>query len=141
MNFYLVARRWTSNVIWRWWKGWERQWGEKGLIFGGGEKLVLLHNNVPVHSPLSIFYFLTKCETMLTLCTLYSADLAPVDFFLFTKLKFLMKEWRFESVKEIKENCWQSYALFRKRIPGMLPKLEETLGGMYKEWRIVLQQW
>jgi len=31
MNFYFMARRWTRNIIWRWWKGWERQWGEKGL--------------------------------------------------------------------------------------------------------------
>jgi hypothetical protein len=26
----------------------------------------------------------------------------------------------------------------KREVPGMLPKLEETLGAMYKNWRIVL---
>ena len=35
MNFYLMARWWTRNIIWRWWKGWNKHWGEKGLICEG----------------------------------------------------------------------------------------------------------
>jgi hypothetical protein len=27
----------------------------------------------------------------------------------------------------------------KRGIPGMLPKLEETLGGVYRKWRRVLQ--
>jgi hypothetical protein len=28
----------------------------------------------------------------------------------------------------------------KRGIPGILPKLEETLGAMYKKWRRVLQR-
>jgi hypothetical protein len=62
----------------------------KGPEFGGGGWLLYL-DNVPVHSTLPICDFLTKCETMLILCTLYSPEFAPADFFLITKLKSLMK--------------------------------------------------
>jgi transposase len=34
----------------------------------------------------------------------YSPDLAPVDFFLFNKLKSVLEGWKFESVQVIKEN-------------------------------------
>jgi hypothetical protein len=55
------------------------------FFFGGGG--LLHHDNAPVHSPLPIYDYLTKCETTIILCTLYSPDHAPADFFLFTKLK------------------------------------------------------
>ena len=35
MNFCLMARCWTRKVIWRWWKGWNKHWGEKVLICEG----------------------------------------------------------------------------------------------------------
>jgi len=43
----------------------------------------------------------------------------------------------FRTVKKI---CWQSYAVFQMRHPGMLPKLEETLTAMNKKWRGVLRR-
>jgi hypothetical protein len=82
----------------------------------GGKKWLLHHNNVPVHSPLLICDFLTRCETMLILCTLYSLDLAPAYFHFFTKLKSLIKGWWFESVKEIKENLLTELHIIPKEV-------------------------
>jgi transposase len=45
----------------------------------------------PAHSSFLIPNFLTKHETMLVPQPPYSPDLAPVDFFLFNKLKFIME--------------------------------------------------
>ena len=61
-------------------KGWERQWGEKGLICGG-EKWLLQHYNVPAHFSLLIRDFLAKHETTLVPQPPSSSELAPVDSF------------------------------------------------------------
>jgi hypothetical protein len=53
---------------------------------------------------------------MLILCTLYSPEFAPADFFLITKLKSLMKGWQFESVKEIKENLLAELRIILKEV-------------------------
>ena len=37
--------------------------------------------------------------------SLYSPDLAPADFFLFTKLKTTLKGRRFQTIEEIQENA------------------------------------
>jgi len=80
----------------------ERQWGEEGLICGGGKQL-LDHDEAPVHSSLLIHDSVTKRETMRVPQPLHSPNLAPADFFFLTKLKSVLKG-QFESVEEIKEN-------------------------------------
>jgi len=40
----------------------------------------------------------------------------------------------------LKKLHWQSCAVFQGNIPGMLPKLEEMLGAMYKKCRRVLKR-
>jgi hypothetical protein len=39
---------------------------------------------------------------------------------------------QFKSVQRLKKICWQSCAS-KRGIQGMLPKLEELLGAMYKK--------
>jgi transposase len=56
-----------------------------------GNKWLLHHVNAPVHSSLLICDFLTKHEMMLVPQPPCSPDLAQADFFLFTKLKSLLK--------------------------------------------------
>jgi len=113
-EFLFMAERWTRNIIWRWWKDWESKWGEKGLIWSW-EKVVASSWQCSDTFSLLIRDFLTKHCTSLIPQPPYSPDLAPVDFFLFTKLKSVLKGWWFESIEEIKKICWQSYALFQKR--------------------------
>jgi len=62
------------------------------------------HDHALVHLSNLIHGFVTKHETMLVPEPPYSPDLALEDFFLFTKLKSVLKGQRFEFVKEIKEN-------------------------------------
>ena len=58
----------------------------------------------PANSSFLICNFLTKHEMMLVPQPPYSPDLAPVDFFLFNKLKSVLEGWQFESVQVINEN-------------------------------------
>jgi transposase len=73
--------------------------GTKSSDLWRGEKWLLHHDNPPAHSSLLIRDFLTKHETTLVPQPPYSPDLAPADFFLFTKLKFVLKGRRFEPVE------------------------------------------
>jgi len=79
-----------------------------------GNKWLLHRVNAPVHSSLLIWDFLTKHETMLVPQPLCSPDLAQADFFLFTKLKSLLKAQWLESVKESKAYLLQSYTALQK---------------------------
>jgi hypothetical protein len=103
-----------------------------------GNKWLLYHVNAPVHSSLLICDFLTKHQMTLVLQRPCSPDLA--DFFLFTKLKSLLKGRRLESVKEIKECCRRATQYCERVVPRMLLKLEEMLGVMHKKWRRVLRR-
>jgi transposase len=62
-----------------------------------GKKWMLYHN-AHVHA-LLIREFLTKNETTIVPQLPYSPDLAPADFFLFPKLKSMLKGRQFESIE------------------------------------------
>ena len=63
---------------------------------------LLRHGNTPVHNALSIHEFLAKNNIAVLEQPPYSPDLAPCDFFLFPKLKGVMKGMRFPDVQAIK---------------------------------------
>ncbi|UYV83184.1 hypothetical protein LAZ67_23000093 [Cordylochernes scorpioides] len=64
---------------------------------------LLHHDNAPAHRALSLGAFLTK-NSMLTMPhPPYSPDLAPNDFFLFPRIKSVLKGHRFDTVNAIKE--------------------------------------
>jgi len=65
---------------------------------------LLHHDNPPANFSLPIRDFLTKHETTLIPQPPCSSELAPADYFLFTKLKIVLKGRRFEPVEKIKEN-------------------------------------
>jgi len=69
-----------------------------------GKKWLLRHDNPPAHSSLLIRDFLTKHETTFVPQPPNSPELASADFFLFTKMKLVLKGRRFEPVEEITEN-------------------------------------
>jgi len=66
---------------------------------------MLHHDNAPVHASLLIHSYLAKHQTSVVPHSLYSPDLAPADFFLFTKLKTTLKGRRFQTIEEIQENA------------------------------------
>jgi len=66
---------------------------------------MLHHDNVPAHVSLLIRRYLTKHQTSVVPHPPYSLDLAPVDLFLFPKLKTTLKGCHFQSIEEIQENA------------------------------------
>jgi transposase len=65
---------------------------------------VLHHDNAPAHSSFLVRNFLAKNETIVVPQPTYSPDLAPVDFFLFPKLKSTLKGRCFDTFDEIHKN-------------------------------------
>ena len=63
---------------------------------------LLHHNNAPAYNALSIQQFLTKKNITVLEQSPYSPDLAPCDFFIFPKLKGIIKGTRFEGMEVIK---------------------------------------
>ena len=65
---------------------------------------ILHHDNAPAHTALSVREFLaTKQITMLE-HPAYSPDLAPSDFFLFPKIKEILKGRHFDDIDDIRIN-------------------------------------
>ena len=63
---------------------------------------LLHHDNVPAHNALEIRELLAKNNIVVLEQLPYSPDLAPCDFFLFTKLKEVTKGTRFQDSEAIK---------------------------------------
>ena len=68
----------------------------------------LHHDNAPAHSALSIRQFCAKNQMTVLPQPPYSPDLAPCDFFLFPKLKSVLKGRRFQRIDDIKANSSQT---------------------------------
>ena len=75
----------------------------------------LHHDNAPAHSAYVIHDFLAKNSMSLVRQTLYSPHLAPCDFWLFPKLKTILKGRRFQSKEDIMKNRRRSLGAFRRR--------------------------
>ena len=67
---------------------------------------IVYHDNAPAHTPHLVQQqqFLAKHGTAQLQQPPYSPDLAPCDLFLFTRLKKVLKEHRFEATEDIKRN-------------------------------------
>jgi len=63
------------------------------------------HDNAPAPASLLIRSYLAKHQTSVVPHPPYSPDLAPVDLFLFPKLKTTLKRRRFSTIEEIQENA------------------------------------
>jgi histone-lysine N-methyltransferase SETMAR len=80
----------------------------------------LHHDNAPAHSSHLIQSFLAKCGIPVVCQAPYSPDMAPCDFWLFTKLMRLLKASRFDSREDIMQNTTKGLRSF----PEMLPAVE-----------------
>jgi len=65
---------------------------------------ILHHDDAPAHTSHLVQQFLAKHGTAQLQQPPYSPDLAPCDFFLFPRLKKVLKEHRFEATEDIKRN-------------------------------------
>ncbi|GFW71422.1 HTH_48 domain-containing protein [Trichonephila clavipes] len=68
---------------------------------------MLHHDGAPAHTVNLVQQFLTKHGTIQVLHPLYSPDMSPPDFFLFPKIKNILKGSRFRNIEFIKQNSTQ----------------------------------
>ena len=86
---------------------------------------VLHHDNTPARSALSIRQFLAERNVPTLEQPPYLPDLAPCDFFLFPKLKGVIKGTRFPDVEAIQ----RAVTMEPRRIP------EEAFRGCIEVWK------
>ena len=71
---------------------------------GQNNSWFLHHDNAPSHTAIIIREFFTKNQVNVVPQAPYSPDMAPCDFFLFSRLKLPLRGHRFESIEVIQEN-------------------------------------
>ena len=98
---------------------------DKSMDLWENNAWVLHHDNAPAHSALSIRQFLAERNIPTLEQPPYSPDLAPCDFFLFPKLKGVIKGTRFPDVEAIK----------RAMTTELQRILEETFRGCIEAWK------
>ena len=76
----------------------------KRLQLWASSEWQLHHDNTPTHASHLMQSFLAKHQITQATQSLYSPDLAPCDFWLFPKLKSLLKRKIFQTIDEIQEN-------------------------------------
>ena len=65
---------------------------------------ILHHDNAPAHTALSVREFLATKQITVLEHPAYSPDLAPSDFFLFPKIKEILKGRHFDDIDDIRRN-------------------------------------
>ena len=85
----------------------------------------LHHDNAPAYSSHLIQGFLAKHNIPLICQAPYSPDMAPCDFWLFPKLKMLLKGTRFESREDIMRNA--------TALLNMIP--QEAFQKCFQQWQ------
>jgi hypothetical protein len=91
---------------------------------------ILHHDNAPERTALSVKQFLAEKQIAVLEHPLYSPDLAQCDFFLFHKVKSVLKGTRFASVSEVK-----------KKMTELLRRLtDDELQHGFDQWKIRMQK-
>jgi len=107
-----------------------REWVRRRPIMWKNGSWVLHQDNVLAHNALSAKMFLTKHKITVLERLPYSPDLAPCDFFLFTKMKSVLQGTRFESVDAV-----------RTKATELMNKLsEDNLQLCYQQWKIRMER-
>ena len=75
---------------------------------------ILHHDNAPAHTSHLVQQLLAKHGTAQLQQPPYSPDLAPSDFFLFPRLKKVLKGHRFEATEDIKRNSTKTLSDIQK---------------------------
>ena len=92
---------------------------------------MLHYDNAPVHTALSIRQFLTERNTATLEHLPYSPNVAPCDFFLFPKIKSVLKETHFSDIDSIKIAATTEF----KKIP------ENAFQECFESWKRQMHKW
>ena len=98
-NLYQLDKQSTKFTIWKYWKNCVK----RPEIFPDNS-WILHHDNAPAHTALSVREFLATKQITLLEHPAYSPDLAPSDFFLFLKIKEILKGRYFNDIDDIRSN-------------------------------------
>jgi transposase len=90
---------------------------------------ILHQDNAPAHTALSVKQFLAEKQIAMLEHPPYSPDPAPCDFFLFPKVKSVLKGTRFASVTEVK-----------KKTKLLRQLTDDELQHGFDQWKIRMQQ-
>jgi len=85
---------------------------------------ILHHDNAPAHTSHLVQQFLAKHGTG----QLQQPPCSPCDFFLFPRLKKVLKGHRFEATEDIKRNSTKTIRHPERGVRKMFPTVAETLG-------------
>jgi len=88
----------------------------------------LHHDNAPAHTALSVREFLATKQITVLEHPAYLPDLAPNDFFLFPKVKEILKGWYFDATDDIRSNTTAAL----KAIPQN--QFQNCFEGWTKRW-------
>jgi len=89
---------------------------------------ILHHDNAPAHTSHLVQRFLAKHGTVQSQQPPFSPNLAPCDFFLFPRLKKVLKGHRFEVTEDVKRNSTKILRHPERGVGKMFPIVAETLG-------------
>jgi hypothetical protein len=89
----------------------------------------LRQENASTHNALSVKQFLVSNNTAVLAHPPYLPDLAPCDFFLFPKIKSMLKEANFVSTDEVKAKTMKLLNCFR----------ENNLQHCFEQWQHCMQ--
>ena len=115
MNFYLVARRWTRDIIWIWWRGWERQWGEKGLICGVGKNGCSIMSTLRRIPPYWFVIFSHNMRRRSSHSLRTRQTLHQQTYFSSPSWNPYWRDDDLSLSRKLKKIRWYGYALFQKR--------------------------
>ena len=124
----------------RFWDDWGKMWGANGLR-RGRTKTLLHHDNAPAQTSLVVREFLTKNIMTTVPHSSNSPDLAPCDFYMFSKMKLRLKGQSFVSVEEIQAIITGTKHANTNRLQWLLPEMAESLGSLYTSPGWLLRRW
>ena len=94
-----------------------------------GKTWILHHDNAPAHTALSVKQFLVSKEITTLHHPPYLPDLAPCNFFLFPKLKGILKGTRFQGVEDIKTSMMRHLKTITKE------EFSQCFKAWSKKWK------
>ena len=104
MNLYQLDKQSTKFAIWKYWKGCVKNLDGNDPNFLPTTHRILHHDNAPVHTALSVKEFLATKQITVLEHPAFSPDLAHRDFFLFPKIKEILKGRHFDDIDDIRSN-------------------------------------
>jgi len=105
MNLYQLDKQSTKFTIWKYILGklHEKVRRKRPELFANNS-WILHHDNAPAHTALSVREFLATKQITVLEHPAYSLDLDPSDFFLFLKIKEILKGRHFDDIDDIRSN-------------------------------------